>query len=31
MKAEWLFFDVGTTLIDESKAFNHKETNTEDE
>lgn len=24
MKAEWLFFDVGTTLIDESKAFEHR-------
>lgn len=24
MKTEWLFFDVGTTLIDESKAFDRR-------
>ena len=24
MRSEWLFFDFGTTLIDETKAFEHR-------
>ena len=24
MTPKWLFFDVGTTLIDETKAFDHR-------
>ena len=24
MKSKWLFFDIGSTLVDETEAYNHR-------